>query len=167
MSRWFSVYYAISEEPAHRSLAVLPLHVSHGPFHPPNLIPLSSALSALLPQETPPRTQMDQTFSSSGILLISHCKYRDKSFFLVWSEPQKPPRTNNHGLQPYFLRSRALAPFISSPLALPPLDPSGDTQVWNCKCLLSGSEADVRRSVALCMILLRRGADERISYSRA
>lgn len=117
MSRWFSVYYAISEEPAHRSLAVL---VSHGPFHPPNLIPLSSALSALLPQETPPRTQMDQTFSSSGILLISHCKYRDKSFFLVWSEPQKPPRTNNHGLQPYFLRSRVLL-LPSSPPRWPSL----------------------------------------------
>lgn len=43
---------------------------------------------------------------------------------------------------------------------------SSDTELWNCKCLQSDWRIDLKHSAALCMILQRHGADERISYAR-
>lgn len=48
-------------------------------------------------------TPIDHTF-----MLISHCKYTDKSSLFQVAELEKQLRTNNHTLQAYFLRSGIL-----------------------------------------------------------
>lgn len=143
---------------------MLPLHVSHGPIC--SRCHLHFLLSSR--RRSPPHTHTDGSCIQQQRHLVNiSLQIQRQILLLAVAETRKQPRTNNRSSALFPEDPCALAPFTSSPPALPPLDPSGDTQVWNCKCLLSGSEADVKRSVALRMILLRRGADERISYSRA
>lgn len=87
--------------------------------------------------------------SAAAASASAHCTYTDKSLLL--STGAEKSAENKRSCSPVLFpgEKRATPCYLATSLwALPLLDLSSDTELWNCKCLLSDQEIDLKRSEA-------------------